>query len=495
MGLIQAAKGALGGILGDQWKEYFYCDAMPSNVLVRKGQKRTSSRSSNTKGEENIISSGSTIAVNDGQCMIIVEQGKVVEFCAEAGEFKWDASTEPSVFSGSLGESVVETFKNLGKRFTYGADTGKDQRIYYFNTKEIVGNKYGTPSPVPFRVVDKNIGLDVDISVKCYGEYSYKITDPLLFYQNVCGNVTRDYTRDNLDSQLRTEVLSALQPAFAEISEMGIRYSAVVAKTEEMSAAMQHQLSEKWGGLRGITIVSFSVASIKAPTEDEEMIKNLQKNAVMRDPSMAAATLVGAQSEAMRDAAKNSAGVMTGFMGMGMAQNAGGLNANSLFAMAEQKKQQNAEAGTWKCACGKEATGKFCSACGAKKPEEAPGWVCTCGKENKAESKFCPECGAKRPEEAPKGWTCPTCGAVNEGKFCAECGTKKPAEALLYKCDKCGWKPEDPANPPKFCPECGDVFNEDDAAPADVPAQTPGTPDANEENRPPMPPAEDETQP
>ncbi|MBQ7983537.1 MAG: SPFH domain-containing protein, partial [Clostridia bacterium] len=269
MGLIRAITGAVGGILGDQWKEYFYCDALPANVLVSKGKKRTSSRSTNTNGEENIISNGSTIAVNDGQCMMIVEQGKVVELCAEAGEFKWDSSTEPSVFAGSLGESVVQTFKNIGKRFTYGADTGKDQRIYFFNTKEIIGNKYGTPSPVPFRVVDKNIGLDVDISVKCYGEYSYKITDPMLFYTNVCGNVTADYTRDVLDSQLRAELLSALQPAFAEISEMGIRYSAVLAHTDEMCAAMQHQLSEKWGGLRGISIVSFSVASIKAPEEDE----------------------------------------------------------------------------------------------------------------------------------------------------------------------------------------------------------------------------------
>ncbi|MBP3918227.1 MAG: SPFH domain-containing protein [Clostridia bacterium] len=474
MGLIRAIKGAVGGVLGDQWKEFFYCDAMPANVLVTKGKKKTSARSSNRNGEENIISNGSTIAVNDGQCMMIVEQGKVVEFCAETGEFRWDSSTEPSIFTGSLGTSILETFKNIGKRFTYGGDTAKDQRIYYFNLKEIIGNKYGTPSPVPFRVVDKNIGLDVDISVKCYGEYSYKITDPMLFYQNVCGNITADYTRDQLDSQLRSELLSALQPAFAEISGMGIRYSAVLAHTGEMSAAMEHQLSEKWSGLRGISIVSFSVASIKAPQEDEEMIKNLQKNAVMRDPSMAAATLVGAQSDAMREAAKNSAGAMTGFMGMGMAQNAGNMNANELFGMAQKNKQEaeakareDAEAqkaeDTWTCSCGKVVSGKFCAFCGSAKPESAAGWVCSCGHKNKADSKFCPECGAKKPKETPKGWTCPTCGKLNEGRFCAECGTKKPEKALLYKCDKCGWKPEDPAHPPKFCPECGDIFNDDDA--------------------------------
>ncbi|MGM9625638.1 MAG: SPFH domain-containing protein [Eubacteriales bacterium] len=476
MGLIRAITGAAGGVLADQWKEYFYCDAMPVDVLVTKGVKRTSSRSSNTKGEDNIITNGSTIAVNDGQCMMIVEQGKVVEFCAEAGEFKWDASTEPSIFTGSLGTSILETFKSIGKRFTYGGDTGKDQRIYYFNTKEILGNKFGTPSPVPFRVVDRNIGLDVDISVKCYGEYSYRMTDPMLFYKNVCGNVEGNYTRDQLDSQLRAELLSALQPAFAEISEMGIRYSAVIAHTNEMSAAMEHQLSEKWGGLRGISIVSFSVASIKAPEEDEEMIKNLQKNAVLRDPSMAAATLVGAQSDAMRDAAKNTAGAMTGFMGLGMAQNAGNMNANELFGMAQKNRQEartqpdneQKPADGWTCSCGAVvASGRFCPECGAKKPEPVPGWKCACGRENKAESKFCPECGAKKPEEAPKGWVCPGCGKVNEGKFCPECGAKKPVGALVYKCDKCGWKPEDPAHPPKFCPECGDIFNDDDASAAD----------------------------
>ncbi len=464
MGLIKAITGAAGGVLGDQWKEYFYCDSMPADVLVRRGEKRTSSRSTNTRGEANIISNGSVVAVNEGQCMMIVEQGKVVELCAEPGEFKWDASTEPSIFAGDLGDSIKETFKTIGKRFTFGADTGKDQRIYYFNLKEIIGNKYGTPSPVPFRVVDKNIGLDIDISVKCYGEYSYKITDPMLFYQNIAGNVTYEFTRDELDSQLRTEVLSALQPAFAEISEMGIRYSAVLAHTEEMSAAMQHQLSDKWGGLRGISIVSFSVASIKAPEEDEEMIKNLQKNAVMRDPSMAAATLAGAQADAMRDAAKNTAGAMTGFMGMGMAQSAGGMNANDLFAMAQKKKEAAPAENTWKCACGATASGAFCSACGAKKPAApaADGWVCACGHTNTAASKFCSECGAKKPEDK-KSWTCPTCGKENTGKFCSECGAKKPAGALVYKCDKCAWTPEDPTNPPKFCLECGDLFNDADA--------------------------------
>ncbi len=180
MGLLRAGIGAAAGALADQWRDYFYSEALDVNTLVVKGQKRVSRRSSNTRGEENIISNGSIVAVNEGQCMMIVEQGKVVELCAEPGEFVYDTSTEPSIFYGGLGKGILNTFKLIGKRFTFGGDAAKDQRVYYFNTKEIVGNKYGTPNSVPFRVVDKNIGLDVDIAIRCKGEYSYKIQDPML---------------------------------------------------------------------------------------------------------------------------------------------------------------------------------------------------------------------------------------------------------------------------------------------------------------------------
>ena len=219
MGLLQAGLGALGGTLADQWKEYFYCEALDADTLVVKGQKRTGKRSSNTRGTDNIISKGSVIAVADGQCMIIVDQGKVAELCAVPGEFVYDSSSEPSIFAGKLGESILETFKEIGRRFTFGGEPAKDQRVYYINTKELVGNKYGTASPVPFRVVDQRARIDLDIAIKCFGEYSYHIIDPILFYTNVCANVTESYKRDAIDSQLRTELLTALQPAFARLSE------------------------------------------------------------------------------------------------------------------------------------------------------------------------------------------------------------------------------------------------------------------------------------
>ena len=435
MGLIKAALGSVGGILGDQWREYFYCDSMDSDVLVAKGQKRTSSRSSNKKGSDNVISNGAVIAVNEGQAMMIVEQGQIVEFAAEAGEFTWDSSTEGTIFYGGLGKGLKESWNNLKRRFTFGADTGKDQRVYFFNIKEIMGNKYGTPAPIPFRVVDNNIGLDMEVSIRCNGEYSYQITDPMLFYKKVCGNVNAEYTRSQFDSQLKSEFLTCLQPAFAKISAMGIRYSALPGHAVELAQAMDDALTAKWAGLRGISIVSVSVNSVTASAEDEATIKELQKSAVFRNTGMAAAHMVQAQAEAMKAAAANENGAMMGFMGMNMAQAAGGMNANQLFQMAQQQPAAPSPApavpaaDSWTCGCGSQNTGKFCVECGAKKPEA--------------------------------GWTC-ACGSVNKGKFCPECGAKKPAAAPLYRCDKCGWEPEDPKNPPRFCPECGDKFTDED---------------------------------
>ena len=327
MGLIRAAAGAAGSTMADQWKEFFYCEAMDKEVMVVKGTKRTSSRSSNKRGSDNIITSGSGIAVADGQCMMIVEQGQVVDICADPGEYTYDASTEPSIFAGSLGEGIRSTFQTIGKRFAYGGDTGKDQRVYYFNTKELVDNKFGTPTPIPFRVVDSRIGLDIDVSVRCHGVYSYRIADPLLFYTNVCGNVEQEYTREELDSQLKTEFVSALQPAFGRLSELELRPNQIVTHNTELENAMNEVLSAKWEQLRGLKVVSVALGSVTLPDEDAEMIKQAQRTAMMRDPSMAAATLTGAQADAMKAAASNSAGAMTGFMGMGMASNAGGLNA------------------------------------------------------------------------------------------------------------------------------------------------------------------------
>ena len=431
MGLIKAVSGALGGTLADQWKEFFYCEAMDKEVLVTKGRKRVSGRSSNKMGNDNIISNGSGIAVADGQCMIIVEQGQIVEVCAEPGEFTYDTSTEPSIFSGNLGSSIADTFKTFGKRFSYGGDTGKDQRVYYFNTKELIDNKFGTPNPVPFRIVDSKIGLDVDVSVRCSGVYSYRISDPIVFYTKVCGNVAESYTRDQLDSQLKTEFISALQPAFAKLSDLELRPNQIVAHNTYLEKAMNEALSVKWGELRGLEVVSIALGSVTLPPEDAEMVKQLQRTAVLQNANMAGAALVGAQADAMKAAAANPSGAMAGFMGMNMAMNAGGMNAQNLYAMGQQAQQQvqkPAQASaqeSWKCVCGATVTGKFCPECGAKKPQpvQMETWKCQCGAVNTG--KFCQECGLPKPSDSGE-WTCPQCGRVNQGKFCQNCGTRKP---------------------------------------------------------------------
>lgn len=435
MGLIKAAFGAISSTFGDQWLEYFYCDSMEKDVLMTKGQKRINAkRSSNKHGSDNIISNGSIIAVNEGQCMIIVDQGEVIEIAAEAGEFKWDKSTEGSIFGGPYGDHI---FKTIIKRFKFGGDTGKDQRVYYFNTKELMDNKFGTAQPIPFRVVDSNVGLDIDVSIRCNGVFSYKISNPILFYKNVAGNVTSAFTRDKIDTQLKTEFISALQPALGKLSALEIRPNQLIAHIPDLEKAMNEALSEKWGELRGLEISSIALGSVTLPKEDEDLIKEIQRQSVYRNPGMAGAVLVESQGAAMKAAAGNENGAMMGFMGLGMAAQAGGMNANTFYQMDNQQRRQEEErrqqqaqqqaSDGWKCECGTVNTGKFCMNCGKPKPVN-------------------------------ETWTC-SCGNVNTGKFCSNCGKPKPQG---FKCNKCGWEPSDPNNIPKFCPNCGDPFNEED---------------------------------
>ncbi len=449
MGLIKAAKDTISGLLADQWREYFYCDALSDDVLMVKGQKRANS---NNKGSDNIISNGSIVAVNEGQCMIIVDQGGIAEFCADPGEFVYDTSTEPSIFTGSLGNSVKETFNTAVRRFTGAGDTMKDQRVYFFNIKEIKGNLYGTATPIPFRVIDNNIGLDIDTVLRCNGEYTFKLTDPLLFYKNVAGNRKDEFPRSELSSIMKSELLTALQPALAKVSAIGVRPSEIPAHAGELVDFLNEELSGKWTETRGIQVVSMTMNPPSIPEEDRKMINELQKNKVLTNPGMAAATLTAAQAEAMKAAASNeSTGPMMAFAGMNMANMAGGMNATTLFQMNAQN-QANAQTQP------SAPAGGAAMQAPSRSQEPIPGWTCSCGKADNR-GKFCEECGQPKPAEA--GWTC-SCGAVNQGKFCTECGAKKPEGAPIYKCDKCGWEPEDPAHPPKFCPECGDVFDEKD---------------------------------
>ena len=487
MGLIQAFAGSVSGVLADQWKDYFYSDALDESILVARGKRRVSGRSSNTKGEENVISDGSVVVVNPGQCMLIVDQGRIMEVCSEPGVYTYNTGTTPSIFASNLKESLKGVALDAWNRFQFGGGAGKDQKIYYVNTLDIPGNKYGTATPIPFKVViDKEIGRSISIDVRCNGEYAYHIVNPMLFFTKVCSNVADVYERSRIDSQLKSELLKKLQTALGKLSAKGIDYSEIPLHADEMADLLNDALSEVWIEQKGIAIAAFGINGVSVSEEDKRKIQTLEQTIFLSNPMLAAGYTTSTGGEAAMLAASNTAGAATGFMGMGMAGMAGmgASNASNLFAQGmqmqqmQQQQQQMAAAQAsaqaaaqpqqpaaedgWNCACGATVTGKFCQECGSKKPEPKPpadSWTCACGAT--VTGKFCMECGTKKPEPAPAGWTC-ACGAVNKGKFCQECGTKKPEAAPLYRCDKCGWEPADPKNPPRFCPECGDIFNDSD---------------------------------
>ncbi|MCL2772775.1 MAG: SPFH domain-containing protein [Oscillospiraceae bacterium] len=447
MGLIQMAANAIGGVVGagvnsvggvlaDQWVDFITCDSLSDSNLMAVGKKPQQSRSVNNKGSENIISNGSKINVADGQCMLIIENGKVVDYCAEPGQYVYNTQLQPSLLGGGL-KDLKSSFMQIGKRFAAGGAPTDQQKVYYVNTKEIINNKIGW-GKIPFRHYDPDFDKSIVVQVQGFGMYTFHVSDPLLFYKNLAGNITDVYTKDTLMMTMKAEIMSALNPALGKIAMTKIPYDQLTMYPEELGKYVNEAVGPKWGTDRGIEIKSFAVESITVDDESAKKIAQLQETAIHTDPGMAGARLVTAQANAMEDAAKNQAGAMTGFMGLGMAQGTGGSNAAaSLFNMAKEQKDEkqaqqaqqmqsnNAAADAWTCAaCGHVSTGKFCEECGAKKPENTGTW--TCG-----------------------------CGAVNTGKFCSECGKARPEKIV---CPKCGWTPEDQSKPPKFCPECGTKF-------------------------------------
>lgn len=438
-GALNAGLGAAGNVLANQWKEFIYCDSIPDDTLMVKGRKQVSGKSSNTKGEDNVITNGSGIVVNDGQCMIIVENGKVVEVCAEPGKFTYDTSLAPSIFAGSFGQSLIDSFKMLGQQFTYGGQAGNDQRVYYFNTKVIMGNKYGTPAPVPFRLVDSKIFLDLDITIRLNAIYSYRLVDPLLFYTKIAGNVNDTFKAADIEQQLKSEISGKLNTALGKLSAMEIRYNELPLHTEEMSEALKEQLHQKWVVEKGIELVSFDVNSANTTEENEKLIRDAQAEARYQHAGLGAAALTAAQAQALKDAAKNPNGAANAMFGVGMI--GGGMGGgmgntiNALYQQANQEAaaQQQAQAAAaaqaqaanmWKCECGKDNDGNFCTSCGKPKPAPAGVWKCECGAENTGN--FCPKCGKPKPEvPASTTWVC-ACGAENDGNFCTKCGKPRP---------------------------------------------------------------------
>jgi hypothetical protein len=423
MGLISAITGAAGGVLADSWRDYFYQDSIDDSVLVIKGKKRVDQRGSNNKGTNNVITDGSIIDVADGQCMIVVENGAIKDVCAEPGKFVYSNTAEPTIFAGNLKTTIKRSWEQFKNRLTFGGGATGDTRIYYVNTKEIRGNKYGTAAPIPYRVVDTNIGLDMDTAIRCHGEYAFKVVDPVLLYKEVAGNVSDVFETVELEKQMRPDLLTALQPAIGRLSGIGSRYSDIPNHTLELANELNSIMSSTWGERYGIEISSFAMSSITISKEDEDLIKQLQRTAVFQRTSMAAANLSAAQADAMRNAANNAGGAMLGFAGMNMANQMGGMNAGQLYQMAAQEQAAQQQFGG--------------------NPQMNGMQQMNNGMQQNA---------------APQGgtWTCSHGHANNTGKFCAECGEPKPAATL--RCSACGYTPNDPSNPPKFCPECGKPF-------------------------------------
>lgn len=459
MGLIKAALTAVSSTMADQWLEFYSCESMSADALVVRAKRQTGKRSSNKKGNENVISDGSKIIVNEGQAMIMVDQGMITEIATEAGIYTYNSADSPSIFSSSFGKGLKGTFKDMWDRIKYGGDIAKDQRIYFFNRKELMNNNFGTVNRVGFRMEYKDLGRSFTVSVGCNGTYTFMIDDPVLFYTNVCGNVTNVFDRSNLDQQLRAEFLDALVPAFAELSSNGIRYDQLAGGHSYVKDALSKALAARWEDTRGIKLTGVYINSATITDSDIKKIQEYEDKAWLKDPANAATLLAEAQAEAMIKAADNKGGAAMGFFGMNLASQAGGMSAQNLYEMAAAKQQSAGQqnSGSWKCGCGTDNTGNFCNNCGKPKPADQNGWKCECGAVNSG--KFCSQCGKQKP--AADGWVC-ACGSVNKGRFCAECGKQKPAGAPLYRCDKCGWEPEDPMNPPKFCAECGDPFNDSD---------------------------------
>jgi len=333
-----------------------------------------------------------------------------MEFVAEEGHYTYDQSSESSFFHGGLGQGIRGALKSIEDRFKFGGIPGKDQRIYYFNTKEIIGNKYGTPSPIPYTVIISAINQRVPVSLRANGTYSFRMTNPLLFYANVSGNVKENFTRDQLDSQLKSEITNSLGPALGRLG--GLSYHEISTHTEDLAKHLNEMLSDRWRDRRGLEIVDFGI-TCTVPEEDDRRIRQLYDTAIMRDPTMAAATLVGAQADAMRTAAGNTGGAMTGFMGMGMAGQAGGMNPQALFQMGAAQQQTG-----WACACGQGGNnGNFCGGCGQAAP--SAGWACACGQGGNS-GNFCGGCG--KPNPAQGEWACACGQGGNSGNFCGGCG-------------------------------------------------------------------------
>ncbi len=429
MGIIKAVSQAIRGNLGDQYKEVFEPDNMGDQTVFTSGQ--LIRRGNNQKGTDDTVSNGSVIHVYDNQFMMLVDGGKIVDYTAEPGYYTVDNSSLPSLFNGQFGDSLKDAWNRIG----FGGATPTKQKVFYLNLQEIKGIKFGTTNPVNYFDTFYN----AELFIRTHGTYSIKIVNPLQFYAEAIPKNKDHVEITEINEQYLSEFMEAFQAAINQMSADGTRISFVTSKARELGKYMANVLDEDWNQLRGMEIQAVGIKSISYDEKSQELINTRNEGAMLSDPTIAQGYMAKNLSEGVKAAGSNSAGAMTGFMGVGMGINAMGNMMNSFAPNPQAAAQQPAagaqaaagavaagamaagaaKAGEWTCECGQSNTGKFCSNCGKAAPVKNE-WTCECGTVNTG--RFCSECG--KPAPVPE-WTC-ECGTVNAGKFCSNCGKARP---------------------------------------------------------------------
>ena len=416
MGLIKAITGSIGGTLRDQWLDLIKCDNMDMNTLMVKQTTKTGQ-----------ISKSSRILVAPGQVAVIYDSGAVLDATAEEGIYNFDQSSSPSFFAGEFGP----VFKEMWQRFTYGGTPAKEQAVFFFNIKEILDNKFGTATPIPFQdwshaIPNQMTGSlsPMGVNVRCYGKYTFKLDDVAVFMRIHAGtaNVVK---KQDITEQMRSEVIASFQNVLNEMgnSQHRVPVLELPSYTDEMKQVMDERVYDEPIRARGVRLVSFTVESVSLDEASQQKIDRYEysSNAMMQQ---------GKIIDVMGDAANNPSGAGNAFIGLGMMNaGTGGMtgsvmqnawNGNGQGQQTYDPYNQGAPKGVPCPKCGTPITGKFCPECGTPAPAPKPTVKCPkCGTESNG--KFCPECGTPLAAVGPK--KCPKCGTEVTGKFCPECGT------------------------------------------------------------------------
>lgn len=416
MGIIRAAAEAVGKSLADQWLEVIEAEDMGDQTVFVKGTKVRTGQ--NKKGLSDVISNGSIVHVYPNQFMMLVDGGKVVDYTAEEGYYKVDDSSMPSLFNGTFGDALKETFS----RIKFGGETSQKQEVFFINLQEIKGIRFGTQNAVNYF----DNFYNSELFLRAHGTYSIKITDPLKFYAEVIPKNETHVDIDIINEQYLSEFLAALQAAINQMSADGTRISFVSSKSVELGKYMANVLDSDWKQARGMEVQAVGIASLTYDEESQKLINMRNQGAMLSDPTVREGYVQGAMARGMEAAGSNAAGSVAGFMGMGMGMNAGGGFVGAASGANMQQMQMN-QAQANQANQANQAQGNPVQANPVNPAQANPAagaaansWTCACGAVNTG--KFCSECGVARPSA---DWTC-GCGVVNTGKFCSECGKPRP---------------------------------------------------------------------